>query len=213
MWDLWYTKWTWEAGFHPQYFVSSLAFFILPLLHIYLSLKFLREWALDNWLDGLHVAANIKAAHLKIRISRDTSGYGHDGWNSIAFKGRDFSHRQHIQSGSGAYPASNRFWGYNIQIVKLTAHLHLRPTLRMRGAVRPLHHTSSWHGALWNTSSTKGNRTYIFNPGIAHFTELTFSNAGSFWSSRFAYRTHEKKRRTYMQESMMIWIIAHACFE
>jgi hypothetical protein len=34
------------------------------------------------------------------------------------------------------------------RVVKLTTHLHLMPRLRMRGAVPPLPHTSSWRGAL-----------------------------------------------------------------
>jgi len=33
-------------------------------------------------------------------------------------------------------------WG-----VKLTTHLHPLPSLRMCGAIPPLHHTSSWYGA------------------------------------------------------------------
>jgi hypothetical protein len=39
--------------------------------------------------------------------------------------------------------------------VKLTTHLHLVPKLRIRGAIPPLHHTSSW----------RGDASYVLLPG------------------------------------------------
>jgi len=64
---------------------------------------------------------------------------------------RHFSPFHTAQTGSVAHPASYSigtggfFPGEKRPGVKLTAHLHLVPRLRMRGATSPLPSTSSWH--------------------------------------------------------------------
>jgi hypothetical protein len=42
-------------------------------------------------------------------------------------------------------------WGQNVRGVNLTTHFHLLPMLKMRGAVSPLSHRSSWRGAELST--------------------------------------------------------------
>jgi len=61
-------------------------------------------------------------------------------------------------------PRSDRFWshlsnghrrlfssGKSGRGVKLTTHIYIQPRLRMRGAIPPLPHTSSWCSALLST--------------------------------------------------------------
>jgi hypothetical protein len=66
----------------------------------------------------------------------------------------NFSLHHRIQTGSGAYPASYPVGtggsfpeGKTARGVELTTHFHLVPRSRMRGAIPPHSHTSSWRGA------------------------------------------------------------------
>jgi hypothetical protein len=84
---------------------------------------------------------------------RKALGYGLDDRGSrvrfLAGAGNFFLHR-HVQNGSGVHPASYPMgtgglllWRCSGRGVKLTTHLNLLPTSRMRGAIPPLRNTSS----------------------------------------------------------------------
>jgi len=66
------------------------------------------------------------------------------------------SRRGHLYSPSSLLPNGQRGLlpqGYSIRGVKFTTHFLLVPRLRMRGAITPLPHTSSWCGTWLNTES------------------------------------------------------------
>jgi hypothetical protein len=70
---------------------------------------------------------------------------------SSATGNSSLSHR--VQTGSGTHPASYKMGpggsfsqGKVAGVMKLTTHLYLVPTSRIRGAIPPLTHKSSWRG-------------------------------------------------------------------
>jgi hypothetical protein len=81
-------------------------------------------------------------------------GYELDNWSSITGKGRVFSLRPRVQTGSGAHPDSHSMstgGSFHGDKAAWAWHLHLVPRLTMRGAIPPLPHTSSWRGAELST--------------------------------------------------------------
>jgi hypothetical protein len=84
----------------------------------------------------------------------------------------------HVKTGSGAHPPSyptgtgNSFPEVQRSGMKLTTYIHLVPRLRMRGAILPFPHTSSWRGVYlsigyvfmaWYTSNL------LFTFYVTHF--------------------------------------------
>jgi hypothetical protein len=62
----------------------------------------------------------------------------------------------------------------------VTTHHHLVPTLRMRGAIPPLTHTSPWRGTLSSTGKTlrltvkQNEQNGILFPDTAHYFRTSF---------------------------------------
>jgi len=61
-----------------------------------------------------------------------------DDWDLIPSRRRDFFLHYNVHTGSGAHSTFHWVLGWNSWIVKLTAHLHLVPRLRICGVLPPL---------------------------------------------------------------------------
>jgi hypothetical protein len=95
-----------------------------------------------------------------------------------AWQGQEFPFLHHrVQTGSGAHPFSYPLCaggprGQSVRAVKVTTHLHLLPSLRMRGSIPPL---SLWlHGVVLSTRYVFMAGYLVKHRGNFNFTLIVF---------------------------------------